>query len=175
VIIRLKRTPGIYLVGFMGSGKTTIGRLLAERIEWPFVDLDDDIEASRGMTIGEIFATLGEEEFREVERAALEARVRRVQRGVPIILALGGGAYAQFGVPDLLAGNGVTVWLDCPLEVAARRVASFSHRPLARDPERFAALYAERQTAYSRADYRIDSSSDEPRTAVEQILSLDLI
>ena len=159
----------------MGSGKTTIGRLLAERFEWPFADLDDDIEVSRGMTIAGIFAALGEEEFRRTERAALEARLQRVQRGVSIILALGGGAYAQPGVPELLAQNGITIWLDCPLDVAARRVASFSHRPLARDPERFTALYAERQSVYARADYRIDSSSDELRTAVEQILSLDLI
>jgi shikimate kinase len=175
VILRLKRTPGIYLVGFMGSGKTTIGRLLAERFEWPFADLDDDIEASRGMTIAGIFAALGEEEFRKTESAALEARIQRVQRGGPIILALGGGAYAQPGVAELLGQNGITIWLDCPLDVAARRVASFSHRPLARDPERFAALYAERQSVYARADYRIDSGGDEPRTAVEQIFSLDLI
>src|ERR1022692_5190369 len=66
MILKLKRTPGIYLVGFMGSGKSTIGRLLAERIGWHFVDLDEEIEAAERMSILEIFETRGEAEFRRV-------------------------------------------------------------------------------------------------------------
>ena len=71
--LRLKRTPGIYLVGFMGSGKSTIGRLLAEKIGWPFFDLDQEIEAREGATIAAIFEARGEAEFRRIEAAALVA------------------------------------------------------------------------------------------------------
>jgi shikimate kinase len=174
LILKLKRTPAIYLVGFMGSGKTTVGRQLAQAIEWPFADLDDDIEAARGMSIPEIFDSLGETAFRSIERQALDDRINSVRRGVPLILALGGGAFAQPGVPELLSSNGVSIWLDCPLDIAARRVAAASNRPLARDPEKFARLFQERQAAYARADYRV-SSSAEDSSAVEAILKLNFL
>jgi len=81
MLLKLKRTPGIYLAGFMGSGKTEVGRLLADELGWNFVDLDADIEAAQGMPITEIFDTRGEPEFRQMERAALQERVREVERG----------------------------------------------------------------------------------------------
>src|ERR1022692_5019344 len=95
MILKLKRTPGIYLVGFMGSGKSTIGRLLAERIGWHFVDLDEEIEAAERMSILEIFETRGEAEFRRVEREKLREHVRAIECGRPAVLALGGGAIVQ--------------------------------------------------------------------------------
>ena len=81
--IRLKRTPGLYLVGFMGCGKTTIGRLAAARLGWSFADLDDDIEAAEGATISEIFAKRGEAEFRRIEAEALRARVCEIATRPP--------------------------------------------------------------------------------------------
>jgi len=90
MILKLKRTPGIYLVGFMASGKTTIGRLLADELGWAFADLDEDIEAQQGRSIAEIFDSDGEEEFRTIERAAIRKRVVEVERGKPMVLALGG-------------------------------------------------------------------------------------
>ncbi len=170
--IRLKRAPGIFLVGFMGSGKTTVGRLLAERLGWRFADVDDDIEASERTTIAEIFAARGEAEFRRIETEAIRERVRAVSSGMPTVIALGGGAFTRQENRALLRDHGITVWLDCALEIARERVAGTEHRPLARDPERFAQLHRARAAAYARADYRVDAAAGDPAAVVEQILKL---
>ena len=174
MITKLKRSPGLYVVGFMAAGKTTIGKLLAGRLGWTFADLDDDIEAVARRTISEIFETDGEAEFRRVETEALRARVRAIENGSPTVLALGGGAYTQPVNFELVRNNGVTVWLDCPYETVQRRVAAATHRPLARDPERFERLYWERHAAYARADFRIEIASDDPAAAVEAVLKLPI-
>jgi len=171
---RLKRTPGIYLVGFMGCGKSTIGRLLAEQLGWPFADLDEEIEKEQQTAIIEIFERRGEAEFRRIETAALRRHVRQVEAGRPVVLALGGGVFAQPQNAELLAENGITIWLDCPLEILERRVARSTHRPLARDPEHFARLFRERATSYARADYRVAVSDDPPTTHAAAILRLPL-
>jgi shikimate kinase len=174
MILKLKRTPGIYLVGFMGSGKSTIGRLLAERIGWSFVDLDGEIEAAEGMRILEIFETRGEAEFRRLEREKMRERVRAIQCGLPAVLALGGGAIVPPENYAIVENNGVVIWLDCPLETVRRRVGPASHRPLARDPVSFAQLYETRRESYARADCRIPIESDDPAVAVEAVLRLPL-
>jgi shikimate kinase len=174
VNLRLKRTPGIYLVGFMGSGKTTVGRLLADRLGWEFVDLDAEIEAAHGMSIAEIFDGRGEAHFRGIEEEALRRHVRQVECGRPAVIALGGGAFVQQGTFETCENNGVTIWLDVPFDIARRRVLENADRPLARDPERFAALYESRRPAYARADYRIAAESDDPQHAVDAIMSLPI-
>lgn len=174
MITKLKRSPGIYVVGFMAAGKTTIARLLAERLGWTFADLDDDIEARESQSVADIFAARGEAEFRRIETEALRSRVRAIERGQPIILALGGGAFFERVNFDLVQENGITIWLDCPFEVVKRRVADSTHRPLARHPERFGKLYDERREAYSRAHFRIPIESDDPEVAVEAILKLPI-
>src|SRR5579864_5479674 len=141
MILKLKRTPGIYLVGFMASGKTTIGRLLADELGWSFADLDEDIEAAQGRSIAEIFDADGEDKFRGVEHAAIQKRVREVERGKPMVVALGGGAFAQEMNHALLEDNGVTIWLDCPFSKVCARVEGTQHRPLARDAGKFQQLY----------------------------------
>src|SRR3954454_4398247 len=78
--LKLKRTPGIYLVGFMGCGKSTIGRMYAEEIGWRFADLDEDIEQSQQTTISDLFSRFGEEQFRRIERANIEKRIQTVRR-----------------------------------------------------------------------------------------------
>lgn len=175
MILKLKRTPGIYLVGFMASGKTTVGRLLAERLGWAFIDLDEDIEAQQGASIAEIFATRGEPEFRRIETEALRARVRAVQCGQPTVVALGGGAFVDPENYALVESSGVTIWLDCPLETVCRRVARASHRPLARDSRHLEELYRTRLSAYARAEYSIPIESDDPSAAVEAVLGLSLL
>jgi shikimate kinase len=174
MIVKLARTPAIYLVGFMGSGKTTVGRLLADRLGWSFVDLDVDIEAEQGLSIAEIFDRFGEERFRKLEAEALRRRVRMAQAGRPMVVALGGGAFAQQGNFELVTHNGVTVWLDCPPAVAWQRVESNSHRPLARDPQQFTALYDLRRACYGRADFRVEAAGDEPESVVEALLALPI-
>jgi len=134
--LKLKRTPGIYVVGFMASGKSTVGRLMAQRLGWDFFDIDEEIEAAERTAIAEIFDTRGEAEFRRIETGIISHHVRRIERGGAAVLALGGGAFAAPANRDLLENHGVTVWLDCPFQVVERRVALASHRPLARDARR---------------------------------------
>ena len=169
---RLIRTPALYLVGFMGSGKTTIGAALADELGWSFYDLDQEIEAEAGTIIGEIFERQGEAEFRRLEYEALARRVRTAQHGQPMVVALGGGAFTQAGNLEMLRGNGITLWLDAPFELVRERVAEQKHRPLARDPEQFAALYEARRSVYAGADYRIGVESNDERVAVQAILAL---
>ncbi|PYT20802.1 MAG: shikimate kinase [Acidobacteria bacterium] len=172
--LTLKRTPGIYLVGFMACGKTTIGTLLAERLGWKFVDMDQDIEARQGDSIAAIFEKSGEQEFRRIETETIRARVRDIERGEATVVAMGGGAFVQPVNLDLLSKRGISIWLDCSFETVQRRVLETAHRPLARDMVRFEQLYRSRLAAYGRADYRIAIHSDDPSAAVEVILALPL-
>ena len=174
MILKLKRTPAIYLAGFMASGKSTIGRLLAERLGWHFVDLDEEVEHAASLSITEIFDQQGEPEFRRLEREALRTRVRAIECGKPMVIALGGGTLAQPANYDLLENNGIVIWLDCPFEVVKRRVGEGPQRPLSRDPEEFARLYDLRRVSYARSDYRIPIESDDPTVAVEAVLRLPL-
>lgn len=174
MILKLKRTPGIYLAGFMGSGKTTIGRLLAERLGWNFADLDEEIEAQQETTIADLFDKMGEPEFRRIEAAALRKHVRTIECGRPTVVALGGGTFVQPGNFELLENQGVTIWLDCPLETVRRRVEQASHRPLARDQQKFEELFHAREAAYAKADYRIRIASDDSAAVIEEILKLPL-
>ncbi len=171
--LKLKRTPGLYLVGFMGSGKTTVGKLLAVELGWHFVDIDAEIERVQGVSVSEIFEQKGEAAFRALESDAIKRHVSIVERGQATVVALGGGAFTQASNFELLENNGVSIWLDCPVETAAQRTASESHRPLARDPERFRTLFEERRFWYAKADYQIDAAAD-PVTVVKRILALPL-
>ena len=162
--------PAIFLVGFMGSGKSTIGRELAQRLGWPFRDLDTVIEAEQYNTIPHIFDTQGEAAFRAIETTALARQLERMRQGESFVLALGGGAFAQAENRAHLAGQ-QTVWLDCPFERVQARVGRDANRPNARDPERFARLFAERQPAYAQARYRIPVESDDPAQVVVVLLA----
>jgi shikimate kinase len=172
MILKLKRTPGIYLAGFMGSGKSTVGRALADALGWHFVDLDEEIERREGMTISEIFERRGEPAFREIESRVLREQVHAIECGRPHVVALGGGAFVQEENFTVLSNNGVTVWLDCPWETVKKRLAGFDHRPLARDPEKLRQLFTERTRAYAHADYRVAVEGDDPGVPVKQILGL---
>jgi shikimate kinase len=105
----------------------------------------------------------------------LAQHVRWVERGRPAVLALGGGAFAQPGNRDLLLRNGMAIWLDCPLDVVQHRVAQAAHRPLARDPEKLAALYDARREDYARADIHVPIVSDDPAVTVKSIMDHPLL
>ena len=169
----LPRVPILCLAGFMGSGKTTIGTLLARQLAWRFVDLDDRIEDSAGLPIPQIFDRLGEPFFRQLEAAQLRAALgRALELKQGTILALGGGTYAQPGCPEFLRSAGVPVlWLDAPIEVLLSRCMSMTGRPLFRDEPSFRALYAQRLPSYQLADYRVDSSG-EPSEIAAHVLRL---
>jgi shikimate kinase len=174
MILKLKRTPGIYLVGFMGCGKTTIGRLLAKKIGWHFFDIDTDIEKTHGGTVQEIFSKQGEAHFRELEHRALKARVGDIERGKPSVLALGGGAFVQPDNYALLENNGVTLFLDAPFELIQRRVPADGSRPLAMNPAKFRELFDARRSLYQLADHQIPIVDEDPEINVNSIMALKL-
>jgi shikimate kinase len=174
MILKLKRTPGIYLVGFMGCGKSVVGSELARRLGWSFFDIDSEIEAQQGVTISSIFDTRGEEVFRRMETEAIRKHIQMIQSGAPTVVALGGGAFTRQQNYDLLENNGITIWLDCPLPLIKKRLEGSTDRPLARDPSKFELLYWTRRESYARADYRIDISGDDPSDAVGAVLALPL-
>ena len=172
----------VCLTGFMGSGKSTVGRLLAARLAWHFVDLDDEIERHTGLPISQIFEQKGEAVFRDIEHECL-ARVlgSASERDARLVLALGGGTFVQprnmarirdFGLPPRGSGAAI-IWLDCPMEDLLQRCVLMGDRPLFRDEASFRKLYQERLPYYRQADYRIESGGESPRV-VEQILALGI-
>jgi len=165
--LKLKRTPGIYITGFMGSGKTTVGRLVADRLGWEFVDLDSDIEEHEHERVADIFAKRGEAEFRRIETEAIKRWLRKIECGVPTVVALGGGAFVQPVNYEILGNNGISIWLDCSLEVVETRIAGVDDRPLARDKDAFRRLFAERRALYGRADFRVNGDLESEDAAAE--------
>jgi shikimate kinase len=170
------RPPILCLAGFMGSGKTTIGTLLARQLAWRFVDLDDRIEEATGLRIPEIFERLGEAAFRQMEANELRSALGRAfESKESTVLALGGGTYAQTGAPEFLRSVGIpVVWLNPPIEILLARCMTMTGRPLFRDEPSFRALYAQRLPSYQQADHRVESSG-EPGHVVAEILRLGII
>ena len=173
---KLSRVQVVCLAGFMGSGKTTVGTLLARQLAWRFVDLDDRIEEASGLRIPEIFERLGEPAFRQMEAEQLRAALgRALELRKSMVLALGGGTYAQPGAPEYLrAANVPVVWLDCPIEVLLARCMTMTGRPVFRDESSFRALYLVRFPSYQQADHRVDSTGD-PARVVAEILKLGIV
>jgi len=174
MILKLKRTPGLYLLGFMASGKTTIGETVANELGWSFADVDREIEREQGTSIADIFARHGELRFRDLESDAIRRHVARIEAGLPWVVALGGGAIIRPANWELIRNNGVTLWLDCPLEIIRRRLGDDVTRPLARDRTGLAQLYENRRPLYSRADFRIEIDSDDIRETTRRILCLPI-
>ena len=162
----------IVLVGFMGAGKTSVGKALAERLRWSFVDLDAAIEARAGSAIAEIFERSGEPAFRELERDA----ARDALRAEHVVVAAGGGAFAEPATRALLRAA-ATVYLECDLETLLARVALDGSRPLAGDRETMRRLLLAREAAYRSADVTLDASHGTPAELalrVARALSLPL-
>ena len=161
----------IFLVGFMGSGKSAVGQALARRLNCRFLDLDPRIEAAAGCSIPEIFDRQGEAAFRQLEHEQLRQVLCEVG-AAPAVVALGGGAFAQPQNVELVEeSGGFTVWLDAPPEILLQRCRRHgADRPLARDPERFRSLYRERIPFYARARHHVQATGA-PESVVEGILA----
>ena len=159
------RTDKLYLVGFMGAGKTTLARALGRRLEWRVEDLDELIEARERCTVADLFARRGEPYFRGVERDVL----RRLLPLRPAVVATGGGTYAEADNRALINDDGLSVWLDLPLKMALARVPADGRRPLVADRAQFEALFHQRRLAYQLAHLRLDASSP-VQELVERVL-----
>jgi len=171
----------VCLTGFMGSGKSTVGRMLAAQLAWHFVDLDSDIERHTGLPIAQIFEQKGEPVFRDIEHDCLTRVLGWAsERDARVVLALGGGTFAQprnaaliHNVDSPARGGIAVVWLDCVIELLLQRCVLMGDRPLFRDEASFRRLYQERLPFYRQADYRIESGGESIRV-VEQILALGI-
>ena len=153
----------------MGSGKSTVGQLLARALGWPFIDLDTVIEAGQGLNIRVIFENSGEPFFRQIEHVAL----MEASKTEPAVIALGGGTFAQTRNVDFIRDTGgATVWLDCPPEVLRTRCEGINNRPLFRDAESFSRLLTERLPFYRLAEFQVSTDGRKPSEVVEQILRL---
>ena len=163
------RRKQIYLLGFMGSGKSTVGELLATQLDWHFIDLDTVIEAGQGVSIREIFERSGEAFFRQLERAALT----EVLKSEPVVIALGGGTFANQANVELIRDTGgTTIWLDCPMGILFQRCSGMVTRPLFRDPESLQRLLDLRLPYYRLAEFRVSTEGRSAQEVTEQILRL---
>ncbi|WP_338835328.1 shikimate kinase [Neomoorella thermoacetica] len=160
--------PGnIVLIGFMGSGKTTVGRLLARDLGWSFLDTDTMVEERLGLPVKEIFAREGEEFFREVEKEA----VARVATARQAVIATGGGAVLCGVNVQLLREGNKVVWLQVRPETALKRAGLDDSRPLlqGREPRDIAALLRRREPYYAFADLYIDTDGKEAAAVAREI------
>lgn len=169
----VSRLQRVLLVGFMGSGKSSVGRKLAERMGWRFVDFDDAIQRAAGMSVAEIFEREGEPHFR-----SLEARVARdLLAERQVVLGSGGGWAAAPGRLEAVPEGTATFWLQVSAQEAVRRASrSPGERPLLDRPDALEAashLLAERQSLYAAADWAVDTE----RSSVEDVTSgiLDIL
>jgi shikimate kinase len=149
---------GLVLVGFMGAGKTSVGRALGRRLDWPFEDLDDRIEVRERLSVPRIFEVYGEPGFRERETAALQEVCSELP-GSPKVVALGGGAFVQPENAMLIQSLKLaTVFLDAPVDELLRRCHEDERiRPLSRDESQFRRLYEARLAAYQGAVHRVET------------------
>jgi shikimate kinase len=155
----------VVLVGFMGAGKTRVGRLLADLLQWDFVDLDALVVARKGKPIPTIFRDEGEAAFRLAEHAAA-VEATRAER---VVIASGGGAFAASDTRAVLSAGAVTVWLRCALPAILKRVAHDGSRPLAANRETISALLSEREPIYRLADLVVDTTTAAPRQTAREI------
>jgi shikimate kinase len=161
----------VFLVGFMGSGKTSVGQVLAALLDRSFVDLDDRIQAREGRSIAEIFRQSGESSFRDSEHEALRDLLEEVASSPARVVSLGGGAFAQARNAALLADDGsLVVFLDAaPSELLRRCREQGTERPLSQDEKRFHELYVERKPHYLKAALRIDTTGREIHAIAREI------
>jgi shikimate kinase len=165
-------TPdNVILCGFMGTGKTTVGKIVASRLKWRFADTDHLIERKQGRTISAIFAEDGEPAFRKLE-SEMVATLRHVRC---MVIATGGGILLNPDNRDALQRSGLVICLDAPAEEIVARLAAHTDRPLlaAPDPKsRVAELMAARTAAYAAIKHHVNTAGKTPEQIAQAVLSL---
>lgn len=164
-----KKPKNIFLVGFMGAGKTTVGRIIARRLGWRYCDSDKVIETVAGKPVTEIFSAHGEEHFRRLESETLRSLAGKERQ----VVATGGGAVMREENMRAMKGGGVTVYLKAPMSVIWERIKHSNTRPLlnVEDPLRAATeLLNIRIPYYEAADVTVDTESLTPEEAAEEII-----
>ena len=159
------RADKLYLVGFMGAGKTTVAAAVGRRIGWRAEDIDQRIEARERRSVAAIFAQDGEAYFRRLERRALHDLVPERN----LVIATGGGTFADPDNRALMLSDGAVAWLDIPLASVLERIPQDGRRPLAADLQQIEQLYLRRRLAYADAHVRIDAAGPVDEI-VEQLL-----
>ena len=157
----------MFLVGFMGVGKSTVGRALAERWGWDFEDTDALVERAEGRSVEAIFRDAGEGRFREAEWGALSSLEGRKR----LVVATGGGLFLGVAQRAFVRDHGLSCWLDAPLAIVAGRVESQGARPLWPSDDEISrrVFFERRRAAYALADLRIDASRGEASLLVSAI------
>ena len=163
------RIHHIYLTGFMGAGKSAVGRALSQRLGWEYVDLDSEIENRCRMSIPRIFAERGGAWFRQQEHDALASIPERVET----VVAVGGGAMERPENRRLMQRRGVTVWLDTPFSLILQRLGDTDRRParpLFTDEEAARRLFEKRRPLYARSDHVIQIAADDGPEDVARVI-----
>tara|TARA_B100000073_G_scaffold149478_1_gene123159 strand:- start:1071 stop:1646 length:576 start_codon:yes stop_codon:yes gene_type:complete len=159
----------IVLVGIMGAGKSTVGKILADRLGMRFIDADQEIERAAGCTITDFFEKYGEVEFRKGE----ERVISRILAGEPCVLATGGGAFMSEATRLLIKKIATSVWLRVSFEVLAKRLEKRFDRPLLQtaDPQQtLKALIKKRYPIYNDADFIVDAENDGVDITVSKVV-----
>jgi XRE family aerobic/anaerobic benzoate catabolism transcriptional regulator len=165
----------VALIGLRGAGKSTVGRLAAERLGWSFVELNQEIESERGFSMTDIFTLYGQDGYRRFEQEALR---RIAERPGPMIVATGGGIVAEPATLELLLTRFFTVWMRAaPAEHMARVRQQGDLRPMANDNDRSAmselvTILSSREPLYQRAHAEVDTSGASVDDSVEALVSL---
>jgi len=159
----------LVLIGLMGSGKTTIGRRLAVRLDVPFVDADDEVERAAGCSIADMFEVHGEAAFREGEKRV----IARLLEGQPGVMATGGGAFMNEETREKIKESGISIWLRADLDVLVRRCERRDDRPLLKNGdmrETLESLIEQRYPIYGEANIIVDTGDMPHRTVVDNIM-----
>ena len=156
----------IYLVGFMGAGKTTLAQALARRLGWQAEDVDAIIEARERRSVVDIFAREGEPYFRALERQVIFSLLPLRHA----VVATGGGTFVDAENRAAINADGVSVWLDLPFEELLARIPPDGRRPLATDLTQMTRLYEGRRLAYEQAHIRLDAVHRRPEELIEELV-----
>ncbi|HYR87607.1 MAG TPA: shikimate kinase [Terriglobia bacterium] len=158
----------IYLIGFMGAGKTTVGRRLAKKLGWKFIDLDREIERREGRRIAQIFRDNGEPYFRSLEQRCLEA----IASSPSAVIALGGGTFIDPRNRELVEKSGLSVWLKVSFAKVADRVKIDGKRPKFGNKDQAERLYQSREPFYALARVHVSTDTTSPESVANEIIGV---